>query len=375
MKKKEALALAKKNSTEGLISSDSATFKATLDESTGFLKAPVTLARTGVQDYWGYELGLVDRALDKIGVFRSPDEVFSPDAVASFENMIVTDDHPSEPVTTDNVKELQMGQVSGMAKDQGVLTGAMVITDKTLIKKIQDGKVEVSVGYGHDLKPEVGEYQGAKYEFIQTDIRGNHLAVVQAGRCGPACKITTDDEGGTPMIITIDGIEYDVSDKQLAQAVTKLMASHDAEKNAFAEKLEKSKEDKEEAEKAKDKAEAEKEVVSKDVLSDDQLNELVTKRAKLIADATLVIGDNMPDCGCPNKVMAAVVDHVFPDISLDGKSVDYVTATYDMAIAKASKAKKSMDNLGKDFTKDKAGAEVTRDSARDKYMASIGLEV
>ena len=177
------------------------------------------------------------------------------------------------------------------------------------------------------------------------------------------------------MFITIDGIEYETDNKQLAQAVTKLVASHDAENEAFLEKIKKGKEEKEESDKAKDKAEAEKEVMAKDALTGDKLNDLVNQRAKLIADATLVIGDKMPECGCPNKIMAAVVDHVFPDISLDGKSVDYVTATYDMAIAKVGKSTESLENLQKDFSKDNKTPEITRDSARDGYMKGMGFTV
>jgi len=366
--------------SDGIIYDAGIGFKATLDKTTGFLKAPVTLARVGVQYYRGYELGLADRALYKIGVFRPPEEVFHADALTSFENMVVTDDHPLEAVTIDNVKDLQMGQVSNIAdgKLTGFVGGTATITNKDLIKKIQDGKVEVSVGYSHDLKKESGEFQGQDYEFVQTNIRGNHLAIVQAGRCGDACKLTIDDKGGNLMIITIDGIEYDVEDKQLAQAITKQQATHDAEKNAFAKKLEKEKEEKEDAVKEKDKAEAKKEAMSKDILSDAALSALVTERAKLIANVTSIMGDKAPDCDCPVKAMSAVVDHVFPDMDLEGKSNDYIAAAYDMALAKHKKAKKSMDGLSDDgvkIIKDKDGNEITRDSARNKYMSNMGLSV
>lgn len=177
------------------------------------------------------------------------------------------------------------------------------------------------------------------------------------------------------MIITIDGIDYETDNKQLAQAVTKLQSSKDAEENTFKEKLKEKDEEMEKVEKEKDEAEAKAEVASKDSLSDDALNSLVATRAKLLTEATAVIGDKMPECGCPNKVMAAVVDHIFPDISLDGKSVDYVTATYDMAIAKSKKSVDSLENLQKDFSKDGKTPEITRDSARDNYMVETGFTV
>lgn len=375
MKEKEAIAKAKIIADAGLLSDAAAIFKATLDESTGFLKAPVTLARTGVQYYMGYELGMADRALEKIGVFRPGAEVFHDDAIYSFENMVVTDDHPSEAVTVDNVKTLQMGQVSNIAFDDKVVRGMVTITDANLIKKIQSGKVEVSVGYSHDLEKRSGVYQGDKYEYAQVNIRGNHLAVVDAGRCGAACKLTIDLKGGNPMKITLDGSKFEVADEQLAQAILDTQASHVAQLKAKDEEMSKAEEEKEKAIKEKDEAEAEKEAMKSEVPSKDSIDKMVASRAKVLAKAGAILGDKMPDCGCGKKAMAAVVDHIFPDMSLDGKSDDYVAAAYDMAVAKFEKAEGSLDNLKDDFSNDGKSV-VSRDSARNKYMTDqLGLEV
>ena len=66
------------------------TIKAELNKTTGFLTAPVNLARTGVQYYLGYELGLNERGKEKIGVFRSPTEVFKQSSIDSFINLVIT---------------------------------------------------------------------------------------------------------------------------------------------------------------------------------------------------------------------------------------------------------------------------------------------
>ncbi len=42
----------------------------------------------------------------------------------------------------------------------------------------QDGWKELSVGYLVDTIEEPGEYNGERYDAIQTNIRVNHLAVV-----------------------------------------------------------------------------------------------------------------------------------------------------------------------------------------------------
>ena len=193
---------------------DKAAFKATIDDTTGFLKAPVILSRTGVQHYLGLELGITgDRATEKIGVLRPAAEVFAADSLDSFVNMIVTDDHPAEMVNINNVKKLQIGQVSDVKKDGSVLSGVITITDKKALKKIKDGKLEVSVGYGNELVKESGTFEGIKYDFIQTQIRGNHLAIVDAGRCGSACKLTLDKKKENAMKITIDGITFEADER------------------------------------------------------------------------------------------------------------------------------------------------------------------
>ena len=54
----------------------------------------------------------------------------------------------------------------------------LIITDPRLIEAILAGKREISCGYTYELCEENGKY-------IQRRIRGNHVAVVDAGRAGP----------------------------------------------------------------------------------------------------------------------------------------------------------------------------------------------
>ena len=57
-----------------------------------------------------------------------------------------------------------------------------MITDERLIEAILDGKREISCGYTYELAEENGRY-------IQRKIRGNHIAVVDAGRAGARVSI------------------------------------------------------------------------------------------------------------------------------------------------------------------------------------------
>ena len=361
--------------------SDSSKIKATIDKESGFLTAPVTLARVGVQHYFGYEIGLTDeRSLDKIGVYRPATEVFHDDSIASFINLVVTDDHPIDFVNTENVKNLQVGSVSNVTPSADTkIDGIVTITDKTEIDKIKDGKNEVSVGYSNELKKEKGTFDGIEYEFVQTKIRANHLAIVDAGRCGAACKLTLDHKKEKKIMtkITIDGMSFDVENDQLAQAIQNRQAAHDAEIEKFKKK---GKEDEEEIKKEKaekDKAEAAKDAAEAKVLDDKALGILVKDRAELLATASTILGDKMiEDCNdCPRELKSAVIDEVMGDKDRSGnvrdlsaRSMDYIDALFDAAVEKAKAAKKTTDNLSQEM-KDEDGKAVTRKSIRDAYIA------
>ncbi len=145
----------------------------------------VPIARTGTQDYLPEELGL-PRGPDVIPVLRPEAEVFSPETVASFEGMPVTNDHPPEGVDIGNIRALQKGHAHNVRRGTGdesdLLLADLIITDPVLIDLIMDGKREISCGYTYELAEENGQY-------IQRKIRGNHVAVVDAGRAGPRVSI------------------------------------------------------------------------------------------------------------------------------------------------------------------------------------------
>ncbi|MCP3685818.1 MAG: DUF2213 domain-containing protein [bacterium] len=383
IKLKDAIKLANKANDAGLITDRATGFKAVIDSNTGFLTAPVTLARTGVQIYYGYELGLKDRALEKIGVFRPPEEVFHPDSLDSYKNLTVTDDHPENTIDIGNVKGLQKGSLSDTKqKDQAHISGIITVTDSNMISKIKSGKKEVSVGYFRDLIEESGEYQGVNYDFVMRNIRANHVAIVDAGRCGAACKLTLDKKEFN-MKVLIGGISFDIKDEQLAQAI--LNSQKDAEekekenKEKMKEKdqeIEKKEKEKKEAEAGKDAAEAERDVIRDGKLSEDDLNKVIFETADLISDARAILGeDKLPECGnCPVEIRAAVVDHLTPDVKTEGKSKEYIFAAYDMAMIGYKKGTDSTLSLRRDFGKDKENIQGDRASARNGYMKDqLGL--
>ncbi|MCP4090828.1 MAG: hypothetical protein GY746_13715, partial [Gammaproteobacteria bacterium] len=179
--------------------------------------------------------------------------------------------------------------------------------------------------------------------------------------------------------ITIDGIQFNVEDDQLAQAIQKQQSANDAEKEEMKKKLDQAEEEKEEMEKKKDKAEASKDALEKSTLDSDQLNKHISDRAILIVDARAILGDKMPECvDCPKEIMSAVVDHVLGLDDLSAKSDDYISAAYDMAVKKVKDAKGSLDSLSNDFANKEIVTDVAeaRNNARIKYAKDhLGLEV
>ena len=186
----------------------------------GFLVVPGRLARTGVQDYAAYELGMEGDAMRTVRLYRPPEEVFNPDSMASFEGKPVTIDHPSEPVTVDNWKAHAVGEVSGIHRAGDMLAAKTIcIKDSSAIAALKSGKRELSNGYRFTLDLTAGVTpQGAAYDGIQRNIRGNHIALVDSARCGSACRIsdsTNPLKGKQPMTtktVVVDNIPVEVSD-------------------------------------------------------------------------------------------------------------------------------------------------------------------
>ena len=150
----------------------------------------VPVARTGWQDYRGREIGLDTD--DIVQVYRSPEEVFNPATVASFEGKTVTDTHPSEWVQPSNEGAYHKGHTQHVRRGPGdesdLLLADLFIKDANLINKVQNGLREVSCGYDCIYEP-IGN---DRYE--QKQIRGNHVAVVHSGRAGDRVAIRDSAE-------------------------------------------------------------------------------------------------------------------------------------------------------------------------------------
>lgn len=161
----------------------------------GFMRVPARIARTGIQVYLARELGLTDRKPDEeIRVYRPPEEVFSAESLRTISHAPITDDHPATMVTKDNATQLTKGWGAEVVReDDGAVSyqkTTLTFTDAALITKAEAGKVELSNGYDTQLEWTAGTTPaGESYDAIQRKIVGNHIAVVDAGRCGENCRI------------------------------------------------------------------------------------------------------------------------------------------------------------------------------------------
>ena len=154
----------------------------------------VPIARAGEQEYDTTERPeLVPDDRGKIIVRRTPEEVFSERAMASFEGMAVTVGHPRDFggqiifVTPDNWRQLAHGHIQNVRRGTGdksdLLLADVIIKTPEALQAIDDGDNEVSCGYDADYE------QISPGLANQSAITANHLALVPNGRAGFRCAV------------------------------------------------------------------------------------------------------------------------------------------------------------------------------------------
>lgn len=156
----------------------------------------VPIARTGDMVYGDGETPLDSDEDGRVLITREEAEVFRPETIASFEGKPVTITHPKEFVNPANWKTLAGGVMQNVRRGEGELKDSLIadllITDSMAIALVKNGLREVSCGYEAEYT-QVEEGKG-----FQSNIIGNHLALVQQGRAGSAYAIN-DHKGVSKM--------------------------------------------------------------------------------------------------------------------------------------------------------------------------------
>lgn len=165
------------------------------DTPEGFLIChDVPIARTGPQDYLARELMLDGDPERVVTVQRYPEDVFEEATLASFEGKPICDGHPPENVGPENYAAYTKGHVQNVRRSGDYIVADLYINDANLAEEVRNNvKREVSCGYLCSYVPD-----GAGYR--QSNIRGNHVAVVPKGRAGSTVAIqdtaTEAEKGG-----------------------------------------------------------------------------------------------------------------------------------------------------------------------------------
>jgi uncharacterized protein len=155
----------------------------------GGLKVDGNLTRTGVFSYTNAD-GTTRRE------YRPDASVFDKAALQGLSEAPVTVGHPANGVNPENWKRLAVGHTGEARRNDIFVTAPVVVQDADAITRVENKELtELSVGYDIDYDPTPGVTpEGERYDGIQKNIRGNHIALLPPGkaRAGSECSLRLD---------------------------------------------------------------------------------------------------------------------------------------------------------------------------------------
>lgn len=337
----------------------------------GFLRVTGKAARTGVYQYLASELGLTDRKPNTVvNVLRSADEVFSPASLDTYPNVDMTNDHPSALVDAKTFKSTSVGHVVSAKRDGDFVELDMIIKDADAIKAIESGKAQLSPGYETEYVPEVGTYDatGESYEFKQTGIVINHVALVKRGRGGEQVRL--DDNEGVPTMsvkVMFDGQALEVADEASAKLVTDALEGMALKVTDAESKAEKAQAKKDEAEEMLEEEKAK--------TTDAAIAKRVESVLSVKSNAVKIAGDAFTcDSMDTVTIQREALKIKRKAVDWDAKSDVYVEAAFDSALESAGET--VVNDQLTEFSKDAAGEtnveapKLTRDQAYAQELYS-----
>ncbi|EJY6033090.1 DUF2213 domain-containing protein [Pseudomonas aeruginosa] len=316
----------------------------------GYLVADARVARTGIQEYLGSEVGKPEMPI--VRVYRPPESVFAEDAMRSYAYRPMTNGHHGE-VTAENWKKLAIGQTgSEVLRDGDFVRVPLVLMDADAIRDYEAGKRELSMGLEAEVIFEDGVTPtGETYDARLGPMRMNHLALVDHARGGEQLRIGDSrapgakkpaqptPTGGHDMAdalrkLLVDGLTIETTEqgaqvveklqKQLGDAGANLKTIQDAHATAMAAK---------DAELAKKDAEID--GLKGKVLNDAAIDKLVRERADLIASAMLIADGDYAGKSAAEIRKAAVVAKL-GDAAIKDKPEAYIAARFDILLEDAA---------------------------------------
>lgn len=148
------------------------------------------ISRTGVFPYMGrsisdecepnkiyYVYRPAETLAQSVDTWDNPPKPFINDHEMLGEGFSKVDDRPVQ------------GVIHNPVYEDGTLYADISVYSESLKKKIEDGKKELSLGYFCKYEKQKGVYKGQAYDYIQRDMVGNHIALVENGRCGSDVRV------------------------------------------------------------------------------------------------------------------------------------------------------------------------------------------
>lgn len=307
----------------------------------GYLTGKIRVTGAGVFSYMTAD-GIKRR-------LRPVKEVSSQDSIDSLNSKPVTLLHPMQDVSPENAKKLQVGFTGTDASWDGLNAYVtMTITDAEAIKEMREDRVRaVSCGYDAGLERGKGNWQGVAYDEAMKDIRYNHIALVREGRAGDGVRFRIGDSADFDRIFSekrtaqngpgenrmarkliIDGAEYEADEKVIdtLHAAQKARDEAQQQSKALQGQLDS-------MTAARDAALSERDQLKAKAKDEATINQLVNEKVALLDNAKK-FGVEVKATDSVDSIRSALVKSAYPEMVLDGKSVDYIAAAYDAAMIK-----------------------------------------
>jgi uncharacterized protein len=173
------------------------------------------ISKEGVFPYRGDEIPGAPNPEEIYWVYRPADELARQETIDSFKLMPFIDEH--EVLGRGGMPAERKGIQGTIGEqvyfDPPYLRANIKIHSSAAQSLIKAGKVELSPCYGCDWSAEVGSFEGKPYQYVQRNIMGNHLALVEEGRTGPDVavqdhrKFTLDSAELLPMALAPEDME------------------------------------------------------------------------------------------------------------------------------------------------------------------------
>ena len=148
------------------------------------------VASVGSRKYAANEIASVKDKDGWVTVVRPDESLFSDETLKSFDGVPITLEHPpgAEMIDAETWKKYIVGTAfnarQGTGEDAGCLVMDLRIYDPAAIDAVQSGSAkELSAGFFSEVR-DAGNGIG-----VEGPLRGNHVALVPSGRCGPMCAV------------------------------------------------------------------------------------------------------------------------------------------------------------------------------------------